>query len=773
MFRNNLPRRLMLSCAFLASLAAVDGLYSSQAMAQPVNGASGAVIDEIRVVGTQRIEPSTVLTYMDVRVGDRMTERVLDDALKSLFATGLFADVVLRQRGNILEAEVVENPVINEIAFEGNNRIDNDQLRAEIQLRPRQVFTRTRVQADVNRIQQIYQRSGRFSAVVEPQIIHLDQNRVNLVFEINEGPLTKISSIRFVGNERFRDDRLRTEISSREQRWYRFLTTDDRYDPDRLGYDQELLRRFYLSQGYADFRVISANAELSRDRESFFITFTLEEGQRYRVGNVDIRSEIRNFDAEVLRRQITFDSGEWYNAEEVQRTIDRMTDAMGDMQYAFVSIRPEIQRNREAATIDIVFNINETPRVFVERIDIRGNVRTLDKVIRRELLLVEGDPFNRSRVARSEQRIRDLGYFERVEVSTVPGSAPDRTVLDINVMEQSTGELSIGAGFSTADGPLADFRIRERNFLGRGQDLTLGALVAGQRSELDFAFTEPYFLDRDLSAGVNLFHVRRDFQRESSFNQRQTGGGLSFGYPLSERWRQTLRYRIERNEITDVKDTASRFIQEQEGTRLTSAVSQRLAYDNRDSVLFPTQGLYSWLDTEVAGLGGDAQYVLGRLGSSYYYPLTDNIILNVLGETGAMTGFGGEDVQINERFFIGGNSLRGFRRSGIGPRDLATDDALGGNYFYRGSVEVAFPIGMPEEMGIRGHAFSDAGSLWHIDDNTAGEDIVDENRLRASAGVGVSWRSPLGPIRVDLAYPIQKQDYDRRETFRFSFGTRF
>lgn len=751
---------LVLACVF----SALSVLFCGPAQAQ-------GVIQKVEISGVERIEPATVMTYMDVRVGDPMNQDTMNRALKSLFATGLFADVTLRQSGGTLEVALVENPVISQIAFEGNDKIKEEELLAEISLRPRQVFTRTKVQSDVSRLYQIYQRNGRFAANIEPKIIKLDQNRVNLVFEISEGPVTNVDSIRFVGNTHFDDDRLRSEISTRESRWYRFLTSDDRYDPDRLSYDQELLRRFYLSQGYADFQLVSAVSELSSDRSRFFVTMTVDEGERYKVKDVAINSALSHFDASVLREHVTFRAGDWYNADEVTKTIDNFTNALGDMQFAFVSVHPEIERDREAKTVSITLAINETPRVYVERIDVDGNVRTLDKVIRREITLVEGDPFNRSKLAKSEQNIKDLGYFETVTVTPEQGSAPDRTVVNVEVAEQSTGELSVGAGFSTTDGPLADISLRERNLLGKGQDLLLAATIAGQRTEFDVSFTEPYFLDRDLSAGVDLFHITRDLQSESSFDQRRAGGSLRLGYPLSEKWRQTLRYRLERNDITNVENNASFFITSQEGQRVTSAVSQSLAYENRDSTLYPTSGLMGWFNTEIAGLGGDAEYVSGKLGSSYYYPVADQWVLNILGETGAITPIGDGDIQINERYFLGGGTLRGFAAAGVGPRDVATDDSLGGNYFYRGTAELSFPVGLPEEMGIKGHTFTDIGSLWNVD--ASGPTVIDENSLRAAAGVGVSWKSPLGPIRVDFSKPYVNEPEDKKEVFRFNFGTRF
>lgn len=737
-----------------------------------VSAMAAEILREIRINGAQRIEAATILTYLNMPTGQPLTDDVMNEGLKNLFATGLFADVRMKQQGGILMVDVVENPIINEIAFEGNKKIKNEELTSEISLRPRQVYTKTKVQNDVSRIYQLYQRGGRFAVAVEPKIIELDQNRVNLVFEITEGDVTAIKSIRFVGNEAFSDGQLRAELSTREERWYRFFSSDDRYDEDRVKFDEELLRRYYLKNGYADFRVVSANAELSEDKESFFLTFTLDEGPRYTINSIAIESNLRGFDATPLRDDVTFVPGEWYNADSVQASVDKMQTRLGDAQYAFADIEPKIKRNTAENSIDMTFTVAESPRVFVERINIHGNVRTIDKVIRREIYLVEGDPFNKSKLGRSEQRLRDLNYFETVNIKTLQGSAPDKVVIDIEVAEQSTGELSIGAGFSTQDGPLADLRIRERNLLGKGQDLTFATTLAGKRTEFDAAFTEPYFLDRDLSAGVDAFHTTRDLQDESSYDQRRTGGALRMGYPLSEKWRQSFKYRLESNEIRNVDSTASRFIRDQEGKRATSAISQRLTYDDRDSRLFPADGLYSWLDLEYAGLGGDANFVSGDIGSSYYIPFYEKkVVLNFMGEVGAIYGVGDDDVQINERYMLGGNNFRGFERGGLGPRDAATDDALGGNYYYRGTVELSFPLGLPEEYGVAGHLFNDVGSLWGIDEQGGG--ILDENSFRSAAGLGLSWRSPMGPIRVDLAFPYVKEDFDKEENFRFSFGTRF
>ncbi|MDD9899419.1 MAG: outer membrane protein assembly factor BamA [Alphaproteobacteria bacterium] len=728
-------------------------------------------VRKVRVEGNQRIEYETIMSYVSVQPGDPFNPIVLDRALKTLYGTGLFADVSLYQEGRDLIVVVVENPIINEIAFEGNKRIKDDALLAEIKLRPRTVFTRTRVRDDVERLEEMYRLSGRFSATVDPKIIKLDQNRVNLVFEISEGPVTHISRISFIGNKKYDDGQLQRVIRSKEDRWWRFWTSDDKYDPDRAAYDRELLRKFYLDRGYADFQVDFAVAELSPDRKNFLVTFTLSEGPRYRIGNIHIHSNIPGLDAAPFKEAITFEPGGWYKASEIENTIVKLTDALANHQYAFVDVVPGVTRNRELKTVDVRFDINEGQKVFVDNINISGNVRTLDEVIRREMKLVEGDPFNGAQLKKSEQNIKDLGFFERVQMRPVPGATPDKTNIEIEVSEKSTGELSLGAGYSTSDGILGDFSIRERNFLGKGQELGLAATISGKRTEFDFSFTEPYFLKRDLSTGLDLFHITRDLQSESSYDSRRTGGAVRLGYPLGDKLRQNLSYRYEDNEILNVQATASAFIQQQAGERVTSAVTSILTYDDTDSKLEPTEGLVVRLTNELAGLGGDARYVLNKVGGTYYIPVYEKWVLSQMGEAGNVFGWGGESARINERFYIGGATLRGFKDAGIGPRDTATGDALGGTNFWRGSTQLDFPSGLPEDMGVRAHVFSDYGSLWNLAQN--GPTIADDSSIRVSVGAGISWYSPMGPLTLDFSQPLVKEEYDRKEFFRFSFGTRF
>jgi outer membrane protein insertion porin family len=726
----------------------------------------------IVVEGAQRIDPATIISYMDIKPGDKYTQSDLSFALKNLYDTGLFADVNVLQKKNDLVVTVLENPIINRVAFEGNSEIDDAELASEISTRPRGVYVRKQIRSDVDRINNLYRRSGRYSVEVTPKIIRLDQNRIDLAFEITEGEVSRIQGIKFVGNEIYDDEKLRAEISSKEDKWYRFISASDRYDPDRLSYDQELLRRFYLKNGYADFRILSANAELTSNKEDFFITVTVDEGERYKVSNVSVdASQLRDVSDDQLSDSITIKQNDWYSSEEINDSVDSLTSRLGDLQYAFAKITPDVQRNTEEKTLDIRFVAQQTPRVFVEAVDIKGNVRTLDRVVRREFEMVEGDPFSSTKLSESERKIRDLDFFSNVVVKPVPGSAPDQTIIEVDVEEKSTGEISVGAGFSTADGPLADFSIRERNFLGKGQDLLFATTLAGERTQFNISFTEPYFLDRDLSAGIDLVHTTRDLQDESSYSQKTSGLALRTEYPLSKHLRQAWKYRIENNEIEDIDAGASRFIRDQEGERLTSAIGQVLTYNRLDSNIIPTDGYKLWLDTELAGLGGDAKYISGKTGFSYYYPLAKKVTLNALGEVGAIASYSNADVEINERYFIGNRTLRGFEYGGLGPRDTVTDDALGGNTFYRGSLEAGFPLGLPEEIGVKGFAFTDFGSLFDLDESGAG--ISDSGSLRASVGVGLGWQSPLGPLRVDIAKAFLKEDYDEEEVFRFDFGTRF
>ncbi|WP_424133925.1 outer membrane protein assembly factor BamA [Roseomonas chloroacetimidivorans] len=771
----------------LAATCLVPVLAAPAAEAQPRRAApqrptaarpAAGVVQGIDVRGNQRIEADTIRSYMLLQPGDAFEEDRLDRSLRTLYATGLFRDVRVGRQGDRILVTVEENPIVNRVAFEGNSKLNDDTLRNEVQLRARSVFTPQSAQADRARILELYARRGRLSATVEPKIINLDQNRVDVVFEINEGNVALVSRINFVGNRSVSDSRLKEIVATREAAWYRPFSSSDTYEPERLNFDRELLRRFYLRQGYADVNVTSATAELSPDRSGFFITYTIDEGRRYRLGKVDTTSTLRNVSADELRRVVDVSSGDWYDGEAIERISEAMSDRANQLGAPFVEMTPRIVRNSEAGTVDITFEAKEGNRLYVERIDITGNVRTQDRVIRREFRLAEGDAFNAALVRRSRQRIRDLGYFNDATISTTPGSAPDRVVLNTNVSERATGEVSIGGGYSTDAGALADLGLRERNLLGTGIDARINGVIAQRRSQLDLSVTDPSFLDRNLAVGADVFYITRDLLDYSGYEERRYGFSLRAGYEFNEYLRQSWNYTLSRRNIFNVDTNASRYIQEQRGETLLSQVGQTLVYDRRDSRLDPRSGYLVRLGTDVAGLGGDVSYVRGRLDGAYYIPFErllgdPNYVLAIQGSVGYLEPFGGKDERIVDRFFLGGENLRGFEVAGAGPRDLTPGgnrDSLGGRFLYTQTTEFRFPLPIPEEIGITGRAFVDVGGL---SGSSSGPNVADDSSPRVGAGVGVSWRSPFGLINLDFAQAVVKKSYDETQVFRFGFGTRF
>jgi len=759
-------RRLVVLLGWL--IAAVPTVPGA-AVAQGVS--DGGPIEEIRIEGSQRIEPETVRSYMQIDPGDTFAADLIDRALKNLFATGLYADVNFGREANTLVVLVVENPIINRLAFERNNHIDDDTLAAEVQLRARVVFTQAKVQSDAKRILELYRRSGRFAATVEPKVIKLEQNRVDLVFEIDEGPVTGVTRVDFVGNVAFSDSDLRGEIITQESAWYRFLTANDRYDPDRLTVDRELLRNFYLKEGYADFRVLSAVAELSPDRSGFFITVTVDEGERYHFGKIDVDVNIKGLDPAVMWEEISTIEGDWYDASAIEKSISGVVVAVGTLGYAFVEVDPRMERDAENKIVNLTYVVREGPKVFVDRIDIVNNVRTLDKVIRREFRLVEGDPFNTQKEKRTQQRIQNLGFFSKVDIKTIPSDQPDRTIIVVEVEEKATGEITFGLGFSTSEGPLGNISIRERNLLGKGQDARLDFTLSGIKSQLLFSFTEPYFLDKDISAGFDVYRNSTS-NNASSYEEAKIGGGVRAGYDLTEYLRHSLRYNLTYSDVTGVDASASQAIKDLAGTHLTSMVGQDLTYDRRDSRFDPRDGYFIRLRQDLAGLGGDVRYLSSRLGGGYYVPFGEEWSLGVSGELGYINGLGHE-VRTNDSFFVGSTNLRGFTSGGIGPRDTATNDALGGKQFAVGSVELGFPLPIPDEYQMRGRFFTDVGTLYDTDATVVTDTIVDQMAVRAAIGAGITWVSPFGPLQVDLAYPVLKESYDETEWFRFNVGSSF
>ena len=765
------------------AVALVLVLTSSLSAWAQSDSSSGGKIVRILVEGNQRIEPETVRSYLVVSPGDPFDAESIDVSLKTLFSTGLFADVSILRRDNDLVVRVVENPIINRVDFEYNKSLDDDELNEEIQLRPRIIYTRAKVQEDVQTIIELYRRKGRFASSVNPKIIELPQNRVDLVFEIIEGPVTGVERISFVGNKKFSGGDLRDVVVTAESRWWKLLETNDNYDPDRLAFDQEQLRKFYLSKGYADFKLISAVAELTRDRKNFLITFTIEEGERYRFGTTDFSTTLEQINKERLLRLLNYEEGDRYNADKIDQVVEVVTFAAGAEGYAFVDVRPRISRDRETLKVNINYEIVEGPRVYVERININGNVRTLDHVIRREFRLSEGDAYNKVLINRSRALIRGLGYFQEVEITEEPGSAPDKTVLNVRVEEQSTGELSIGGGFSSTDNFIADFSITERNLLGRGQFLRFRITLSGRRQQIDIRFTEPYFLNRKLAAGFDLFTLRTDFKDVSGFETSSQGIGLRTGFPVTRFSSLGLRYTFRQDDI-EVSDELcflgiiSIQVCDQEGTRVTSVIGYSWGMDKRNDPIEPTRGWQVNLSQDMAGLGGSVRYLRSEVGGGIYYGLLPDVVASFRVRGGYTLGWGGKDVRLNDRFFKGGSTFRGFEISGIGPRDLDTDDSLGGEIYGIGTVEISFPTGLPEEFGIKGALFAEFGTVGSLDSSVTLSrpapflGIRDDLSLRASAGVSIFWDSPFGPVRLDFAKVFIKEDYDKTESFRFSAGTR-
>ena len=775
---------ILVAIAALFALVLVEPVLMSATPAE----AQAAAIREIRVAGNRRVEPETVRSYLKFNAGDAYDAGKVDQSIKSLFATGLFADVRIERDATGVLVTVVENPVINQVAFEGNREVEKTALEGEVQLKPRSVFTRARAQADAQRILDVYRRQGRFAASVEPKLIELDANRVNLVFEIAEGKATKVKAINFIGNRAFSDSQLRDIISTTQSSLFDFLKGTNIYDPDRLMLDRELLRQYYLKNGYADAQVISAGAELDRDGSGFFITFVIEEGELFKFGSIDLESALPTVNTGALRSDVLTESGRTFDQSKLDKSVERLTLAVSEQGVAFARVRPRAAREPGARLINVKYVIDEGPRIYIERINIIGNVRTRDYVVRREFRLAEGDAYNPLMVDKAKKRLQQLGFFKTVDIKRRAGSAPDRVVLDVELVEQSTGELSFGAGYSPSEGVIGDVSISERNLLGRGQFLRLRLAGSQERMQVDLGFTEPRFLDTNIAAGFDLFHKDVNLSSASAFRTRTTGGALRAGFPITENLWLTNSYNLTTSSIYDV-DTlrASRAIREAEGDAITSSWGTSVAYDGRNHPKNPSSGFYWVTSGEFAGLGGDVQFYRLSGEGRYYYPITEKItfVSRVLG--GYISAWGDQDLRLIDLFYKGGETIRGFNRGGFGPRDLNTGDALGGDTFWSATAEVRFPLPfIPEDIGLSGAAFADAGSLFGAGafaknpanagceaGNTNVICLADSSAVRASAGVSLIWNSPLGPLRLDVAKALKKESYDSEQLIRFGASTRF
>ena len=826
--------------------------------------AASGTIRSIRVAGAQRLEPQTVSSYANLQPGQSYTAETLDAALKDLYATELFADVVISggDTGNLV-ITVRENPVINRIVLEGNKRLKSDKITPEIKLAPRQIFTRSKARADVDRIIELYKRQGRFAATVEPKIVQLDQNRVDLVFEIHEGDKSKIRAINIIGNEKFGDGELRKEMFSREAGGLLgFFKSNDSYDPDRLAADQQKLRAFYLTQGYADFRVVSALAELTPDREDFIITYVVEEGERYKFGAIEAESELRDLTAEQIKAMVKLRQGAWFNAKAVEDTVTGLNEFAGNLGYAFADITPAYERDAEKKEMAITFRVGETQRVYVERIDIQGNTVTRDKVVRREFRINEGDAFNAIKLKRSQDRIQSLGYFqEKLEIKQTQGSAPDRVLLSLDVEEKATGQIQLSAGYSSLEKFILSASVAQNNFMGKGQEVSAGINYSRYSKSVQLGFVEPYLFDRSILLGgdiyrrdYNSFSYDADGDRNTTYEQVSTGAGIRLGFPVTEFINFGTRYSLVLNKVSlgdvyfqDPDGTgpegeeciASPYLCDELGKRLTSSVGYSAIYDNTNGIR-ATRGHRLVLSQDFAGLGGDVKYIRTRGEGTKYWGLGRGFILSAHAEAGYIHPLQdkpsefNDAIRITDRFY--GPQMRGFDIRGIGPRvlqqpydiageldesdDELVSDALGGRAYYMGRVEFEFPVpsGL-RSFGLRPSAFVDVGSVWKLTSpelrdfiatcvpvtaNTTGEQfqilpgdpvqtcgptegtmgftrvpgvkeffVGNSPKPRLSIGVGVNWVSPFGPLRLDIAKAILKQEGDETKFFSFNVGTQF
>jgi outer membrane protein insertion porin family len=770
-------------------------------------------VSSIVVEGNRRVEADTIRSYFRPGPGGRLGPEQEDEGLKALVATGLFADVRISHSGNRIVVTVAENPVINRVAFEGNKKAKDEQLLAETQSKPRGTLSRPTVQADVQRIIEIYNRSGRFDVTVTPKIIELPNNRVDLVFEIKEGDKTGIKDLRFVGAKAFSHGRLKDVIKTSESNLLSFLQTTDIYDPDRVEADRDLLRRFYLKHGYADVRILSAVGEYDPAKKGFVVTFTIDEGSMYRVGTVDVISNVRAIDPSILRGRVKLSPGNVYNADLVEKSVEAMTIQAARQGYAFANVRPRGDRNFETKTINLVFVVEEGARAYIERINIRGNTRTRDYVIRREFDLGEGDAYNRALIDRAERRLRNLNYFKTVKITNEPGSAPDRVVVNVNVEEQPTGEFSISGGYSTADGFIGEVSVADRNLMGRGQyakaSVTYGERVRG----FDLSFVEPFLFGYRMAGGIDLFARQSLASNYVSYDSETIGTNLRLGFALTEEIAFQPRYTFYRQKITlpdqynncqfspyatirggPGVSPANEAIRQAGGGGINDggncyadgeaslAVRRELAsgpinvsmlgytvsYNTLDNNRMPTSGLYAELKQDFAGVGGDVNFIRTQAEARTYYEVFNDIVSVFKVQGGHLAGWGDKDLRMLDHFIMGPNLVRGFSPAGLGPRDLTpgtTNDALGGTLYWGASVEAQTPLYfLPKDIGIKLAVFADAGSVWDYQGptswNVTGETLQvglnSPSLIRSSVGVGLLWDSPLGPLRFDLAYPITK-----------------
>ena len=723
--------------------------------------------NQIIIQGNRRLENELILRSSGIeKIGT--DDKSLSLAIKNLYKTGYFEDVKIYKDKNMIFINVKENPIVDQISIEGNKEITDDIILAELITKSRNVFSTDQIKLDSEKILTLYKRQGFFSTFVEPKIIRVDENRVNLVFEVFEGKEATIKKVNFINNKIFSDSTLKDIISSSEYRWYEFWGSNDRFDKDRINYDKDLLKKYYFDNGYIDFEIISVNSSLVDNRKDFIVNFTLFEGKRYKITNVKYNSSIRNLKNEQIKDLVDIDAGDWFSSLEIDNSIKKITDITSQMGYAFVDVSPRIKKFGDNQ-VEITFEIQQGTKIFIDRINITGNIKTNDSVIRRELQFVEGDAYNLSKIKESERRIKGTGLFDNIEIKLDEMVGTNKTKVDVSVAERSTGQFTVGAGFSSLDGALGNIGIKESNLFGEAKELGLNLGLSTRRSEIDLSYTDPYFLNRDLAAGIDIFNVRRNQKTYSGYKHNIIGFKLRSGFEIIDNLRYFSSYTLKRDKIHDIDNDTSIYIQEQEGKRVTSVIGQAIQYDKLNDRINPTDGYRVRLDFDYFGLVGDSEHILTELKIAHFYRIADGFVLANFLEGGYIASI--KEVKINDRFNLNGDQLRGFKNLGIGPRDSSTSDALGGEIYYVNRNEITFPLGLPDDLGIGGLIFADIGTIYN--QSSSALNIHDESALRASAGVGISWVSPFGPVKFYLSKALLKENYDKKEIFRFSFGTTY
>ena len=745
-----------------------------------LNAVFGAVnsIKSVEVSGNERIDSSIVKNYLSINEKSVYNQDNVNDYIKTLYETGLFKNVKIDFKNGKLLINVEENPLIVDVYFDGNKKISDDILKSEISLAKRSIFNKNKLNNDVKRILDLYRRTGRFMASVNPKIIKEDKNRIKLVFEINEGKPAKIRKIYIVGAKVFNENDLKEILNSKESKILRF-SAGEVYDPARVEFDKELLRRFYYSKGYPNFEVLSAVGEIDRNNRWFDITFLINEGEKYNFGNIKITNNIKYVKTKKLEKVVKIKKDKVFNADLLNASVDNITTELAKEGFAFVDVKPMITKNDKLKLVDVDFIIEESPRIYVGEIKIIGNTRTYDKIIRRELRLEEGDPFSLTKFNRSIQRINNLGYFEKVDVRKERGDQPNKLNIIIEVEEKKTGELQFGIGYSSVDGLNATIGIKENNLLGLGQTLGLNIMYAKYTKDISLSYGKPYFMGRDLYVGFNLFYRRDEDQYSVDYKETTYGGGLNAVYSITEYLDQKLFYNLYREKISDISEDYSGIIAASDD--ITSAIGQSLYYDRKDSRFDPTKGFALNWTIEYAGLGGDKKYLKNTGSANVYIPVWPSIFTLRLGaKGGAMQGVMGEPVDPTDAFYLGGNSLKGFKYGGVGPRTIIGNSAkdgsaVGGKRYYVADAELRFPLGLPKEYGIYGSLFINAGTLTGVDESKTlnKSKIVDSGTIRSATGFSISWKSPMGPISFDFAKVLKKEYYDESQNFNFNFGSSF